>query len=148
VQWRFEEFTAVWEHRHYAANRNEKARLGAYFYGTKGVMHIGWLDGATFYPRKSSQEEIHVDHGLHKPDWHNIPELWADFTDAIEAKKLPASDIETGHLSTNLSLLGMLSLKLGRSVAWDGGKEVCIGDPEANKLLRREYRAPWNYPEA
>ena len=42
----------------------------------------------------------------------------------------------------------MLSYKLGRSVQWDGEKEMCVGDAEANKLLRREYRKPWVYPEA
>ena len=41
----------------------------------------------------------------------------------------------------------MLSYKLGRSVTWDGGRERCLGDPEADKLLRREYRKPWVYPE-
>ena len=50
-------------------------------------------------------------------------------------------------LSTNMSLLGMLSLKLGRSLRWDGQEEVVTDDPEANKLLRRRYRAPWKYPE-
>jgi hypothetical protein len=55
-------------------------------------------------------------------------------------------DIEIGHHSTTMSLLGMLSYKLGRSVKWDGVKEECPGDVEANKLLRREYRAPWKYP--
>jgi hypothetical protein len=43
-------------------------------------------------------------------------------------------------------LLGMLSYKLGRSVQWDGEREVIIGDPEANQLLSREYRKPWVYP--
>jgi hypothetical protein len=47
-----------------------------------------------------------------------------------------------------MSLLGMLSLKLGRSVEWDGEREVCIGDPQANRMLRRENRKPWVYPEA
>ena len=41
----------------------------------------------------------------------------------------------------------MLSLKLGRSLEWDGDKEQVVGDDEANRLLRREYRKPWNYPE-
>ncbi len=40
-----------------------------------------------------------------------------------------------------------LELKLGRSVDWDGDKGHIIDDEEANALLRREYRAPWNYPE-
>jgi len=35
----------------------------------------------------------------------------------------------------------------GRSIAWDGTKEEIVGDPEATRLLRRPYRAPWVYPE-
>ena len=46
-----------------------------------------------------------------------------------------------------MSLLGMLSMKLGRSIKWDGDKETVIGDEDANKLLRRDYRQPWVYPE-
>ncbi len=46
-----------------------------------------------------------------------------------------------------MSLLGMLSLKLGRSVAWDGENNTILGDEEACQLLRRDYRGPWEYPE-
>jgi hypothetical protein len=84
---------------------------------------------------------------LHKPDDQNIPELWADFLQAIKQGRRPVCDIEIGHRSTSLSLLGMLSLKLGRSISWDGDKEEAIEDAEANASLRREYRAPWVYPE-
>jgi hypothetical protein len=54
--------------------------------------------------------------------------------------------IEIGHRSTNCSLLGMLSMKLGRSVQWDGEKELILNDSPANKLLSREYRKPGQYP--
>jgi predicted dehydrogenase len=148
VQFDYDSFTAVWEHRRYAANNAEKHPVGIYFYGTEGTMHIGWRnDGATFYPRASSREPVNVLPELHKPDDQNIPELWADFLAAIKEKRLPVCDIEIGHRSTSLSLLGMLSLKLGRSIAWDGEKETCPGDPEASGLLRRDYRKPWVYPE-
>jgi hypothetical protein len=40
-----------------------------------------------------------------------------------------------------------LSLKIGRSIKWDGEKEIIIGDPEANRLLHRKYRKPWVYPK-
>jgi len=147
VQWEFDSFSAVWEHRHYAGNRSEKARLGAYFYGEEGIMHIGWLDGATFYPRRGNKDPIHKEPQLRGDDNHNIPGLWADLVDSIEKDRRPVCDIEVGHLSTNLSLLGMLSLKLGRGIEWDGEREVCVDDAEANQLLRREYRDPWEYPE-
>jgi predicted dehydrogenase len=149
VHFQFESFTAVWEHRRYAGNNAEKHPLGIYFYGTEGTLHIGWRgDGTTVYPRAGSREPVNVPPQLHLPDHQNIPELWADFLDSIQAKRRSVCDIEIGHRSTSLSLLGMLSLKLGRSVRWDGEKEICLDDPEANKLLTREYRAPWKYPEA
>jgi len=148
VYWEFDGFTAVWEHRRYAGNNAEKHPLGIYFYGTAGTLHIGWRgDGTTFYPVGRNKEPVNVPPQLHEPDSQNIPELWADFLQSIKAGTRSVCDIEIGHRSTSLSLLGMLCLKLGRSVEWDGEKEQCPGDPEANKLLRREYRKPWVYPE-
>jgi predicted dehydrogenase len=142
----FESFTAVWEHRLFAGHRNENHQFGCYFYGTEGIFHMGWIDGWTFYPRKEGQSIIHADSQLHQPDSQNIPELWDNFLDSIDTGKLPGCDIEIGHRSTNMSLLGMLSMKIGRAVEWDGEKELVIGDEEANQHLKREYRGPWEYP--
>ena len=83
-----------------------------------------------------------------QPDDQNIRELWADFLDAIRTGRKPVSDIEEVHWSTNVALLGMLSYKLGRSLTWDGAKEECVGDAEANQLLVRPYRQGWEYPAA
>ena len=147
----FESFTAVWEHRQYAANRAEKTHpdqaVGCYFYGTEGTLHIGWLDGWTFYPSDKNKQVIHEDAQLHEPDQQNIKELWADFAQSIRSGRRSTCDIEIGHRSTTMSLLGMLSLKTGRSVLWNGEKEVIVGDDYANSLLRREYRKPWLYPK-
>ncbi len=141
--------TVTWEHRQFAGNPAEKAEsVGCFFYGTRGTFHMGWQKGWTFYPLGRGEQEIHEEPQLNQPDDQNIKQLWADFLDAIETGRRPISDIEEIHLSTNLSLLGMLSYKLGRSVRWDGQKEVCVGDAEADKLLRREYRQPWIYPGA
>lgn len=148
----FESFSVSWEHRRFGANNAEKTHtsqaVGCYFYGTEGTFHLSWLDGWTFYPTDPKKTPLHQDAQLHQPDAQNIKELWADFLAAIQSGKRPLCDIETGHRSTTMSLLGMLSLKLGRSVRWDGEKEEIVADPEANKLLRREYRGPWKYPEA
>ncbi len=143
----FEGFTATWEHRLYAGTENEKGEnVGVYFHGTKGIFHMGWRKGWTFYGRGG--KVLSEPAQLNKPDDQNIRELWADFLDAIEKKHRPVCDIEIGHRSTNMALLGMLSLKLGRSIQWDGEKEMCVGDDEANALLARKYRAPWEYPKS
>jgi len=148
----FENFTVSWEHRRFAANNAEKTDpqqpVGCYFYGTNGTFHMGWLDGWTFYPTDSKQPAIHEEARLHQPDSQNIKELWSDFLSSIKSSRRPVSDIEEIHYSTNVSLLGMLSYKLGRSIQWDGAKELVVGDAEANRLLSRKYRGPWEYPAA
>jgi predicted dehydrogenase len=142
----FENFTAVWEHRQFAGNGPEQPSIGCCFYGTKGTFHMGWRDGWTFYPDDSKKSVIHQDSELQEPDGHNLKLLWADFLSAIETGARPVADIEIGHQATTLSLLGMLSLKLGRSVRWDAEAGRIMDDDEANRLLVREYRAPWTYP--
>jgi predicted dehydrogenase len=143
----FEGFTACWEHRQFAANNAEKGEsVGCYFYGTEGTFHMGWQDGWTFYPADPGKAPIHQAPKLNQPDDQNIKELFADFLDAIKTGRRPVSDIEEIHLSTNMSLLGMLSLKIGRAIQWDGEKESAIGDAEAEKLLSRPYRKGWEYP--
>jgi predicted dehydrogenase len=147
AQFEFESFTAVWEHRQFAGNNAEKGEnVGCYFYGTNGTFHQGWQKGWTFYPTNSQAAVQHQDPQLHDPDSQNIKELFADFLSAIKSGKRPVSDIEVAHRSTNMSLLGMLSLKLGRSLTWNGNEEVVVGDDEANRLLARDYRKPWEYP--
>jgi hypothetical protein len=39
-----------------------------------------------------------------------------------------------------------LSMRLGRSLAWDSVKGEVKNDPEANRLLKRPYRSPWVHP--
>jgi len=149
ASYEFENFTVSWEHRQFAGNGAEKGEnVGCYFYGTKGTFHMGWKQGWTFYPSGRGGKEIHEDPQLNLPDQQNIKGLWGDLLECIETGRKPVCDIEEIHYSTNLSLLGMLSYKLGRSVKWDGQNERCIADPEANKLLSRQYRKPWVYPEA
>ena len=40
-----------------------------------------------------------------------------------------------------------MSMKLGRTLAWDEAKGRVIDDHQANHDLRRPYRAPWTHPE-
>ena len=146
VNFAFEDFTAVWEHRQYGGNDAEKHNVGCYFYGTEGTLHLGWLDGWTFYPTKKSAQIVHEEPQLHEPDQQNIPELWANFLTSAKTGDLPVCDIEKGYHATNMCLLGMISHQLNRSVAWDVGTGSIPSDPEANQLLSRVYRNPWTYP--
>ncbi|TWT89559.1 Gfo/Idh/MocA family protein [Neorhodopirellula pilleata] len=146
--YQFESFTATWEHRKFAGSRPGQPSVGCYFYGTEGTFHMGWRDGWSFFPADSRKQVIHEKSQHKEPDGHSIDLLWADFTNAIESKSRPTCDVQIGHDATNMSLLGMLSYKLGRSIEWDGEKEQIVGDAEANAMLKRPYRGPWVYPDA
>jgi hypothetical protein len=72
---------------------------------------------------------------------------WVDFLKAIDNRSRPIADIEQGHISSASCILANLALQLGRTLEWDPATGSVAGDPEANQLLRRPYRAPWIHPE-
>ena len=41
------------------------------------------------------------------------------------------------------AFIALIAFLVNRPVKWDPVKEEIVGDPEASKLLGREYRAPW-----
>ena len=56
------------------------------------------------------------------------------------------ADIEQGYISSASCILANMSQQLGRTLTWDPEKHQITGDDEANKLLKRPYRAPWTHP--
>ena len=148
VVYDFEDFTCTWEHSQLNGRPTSKSEnVGVYFHGTEGTFHMGWQGGWTFYPSNKNKEIIHEAAKLNLPDQQNIDLVWADFLSSIKSKKLPFADIEKGHRATNMCLLGMASLKAGKSLDWDGQKEIITNDKSANKFLEREYRKGYKYPK-
>jgi len=69
-----------------------------------------------------------------------------NFLDAVDKRTLPIADIEQGHISTASCICANLSMKLGRPLVYDPKTRKFVGDDEANQLLRRPYRKPWERP--
>lgn len=145
---RFPRLTVHWEHRQYAGHNAEKTEsVGCYFYGTKGTLHLGWKQGWTFFPLNPKESPRQVPAQLDEPDGQNIRAVWTDFLAAIATGRPAACAIDEIFPASNAVLLGMLSLKLGRSVAWDAARQQIPDDPAARALQRRAYRAGWEYPK-
>lgn len=70
-----------------------------------------------------------------------------NFLDCIKDGKNPNGDIEIGHLSSSLSHLGNIASKTGKGFMFDPKAEKVIGDEQANKFVRREYREHWGTPK-
>ncbi len=147
VVYDFEDFTCTWEHSILNGRPTQKSEnVGVYFHGTEGTFHMGWINGWTFYPKDKNKEVIHQDAQLNMPDQQNIDLVFADLLKSIKSKELPFADIQKGHRATNMCLLGMAALKAGKSLDWDGQKEIITNDIDANKYLSREYRKGYGYP--
>ena len=43
--------------------------------------------------------------------------------------------------------LANISYRLGRTLHFDANQYGCVGDAEANRMFRREYRKPFVVPE-
>jgi len=67
-----------------------------------------------------------------------------NFLECVRSRRDPISDLEGGHRVATACHLANLSLRLGRKLRWDGGRETVLADPEAEALLERPYRAPWD----
>lgn len=67
----------------------------------------------------------------------------ANFLRCVKNREKPFADAEEGHFSSIPGHLMNISWRVGRKLQWDGQREVIAGDSEANALLSRSYRAPW-----
>jgi hypothetical protein len=51
--------------------------------------------------------------------------------------------VEVGHRSCSVCLLGHIAMQLGRRLRWDPVAERFVGDAEADRMLGRPMRSPW-----
>jgi predicted dehydrogenase len=114
---------------------------------TKWIGADGWLIiGESGF--ECSKEDLTVfknlPDDLRKVKLYESPGHVRNFLDCVKSRKPTAAPVETGHHSTIPGHLGYISMRTGRKIRWDAGKEEIIGDDDAGKLLAREYRAPWH----
>jgi predicted dehydrogenase len=156
----FGNLQVVWSHRSYGDAPDPAYPWGATFYGDKGTLRAGVM-GYDFTPIAKGDTPIHEDVTYEYEQFpedrtekdlerHVAPAIrvhMKDFLSCISSRKTPVADIEQGYMSTTACILANLSMRLGRSLEWDHAKGVVVRDDEANRLLRRPYRAPWVHPE-
>lgn len=151
----------VWQHRTWGQAPDPKYPWGATFYGDQGTLKAS-VHSYDFTPHGKQQgEPVHRDVTLELEEYpedktekdlekHVAPAIrqhLRDFLAAVDSRGRPVADIEQGHISTTSCILANLSMQLGRTLAWDGANHGVANDEEANRLLRRPYRAPWIHPE-
>lgn len=156
----FPELNAVWIHRTWGDPPDPKYPWAVVLYGEKGTLKAS-VNSYDFYPsgqQKAAQSgsalfeydkypEDETEKNLERHVASAVRGHMKNLLACIASREKPVADIEQGVISTVACILANLSMQLGRTLAWDPVKREVIGDPEANKLLRRPYRAPWQHPE-
>ncbi|MEM9656940.1 MAG: Gfo/Idh/MocA family oxidoreductase [Planctomycetota bacterium] len=141
VQFDFDDLPVMWRHRIWgAASYAPETDNGIFFYGEKETIFAtdrSW----TIIPRGKSGERMEFKAPSDLGGKH-----MAEFLAAVRQEGAASCDIEDAYRSTATVQLAMIALKSGRPIEWDEASDQIVNNPQAAKLLRREYRSPWVHP--
>jgi len=126
--------------RHWCTNDEQGIEVGNVFYGSKGYMLIRHYDAyETYLGRDREPGPSRKEEGNH----------YANFIRAIRSRKTSEQNgpVESVHYSSALAHLANISFRLGRRLEFDPQRERFTADPEADRMLSRDYRTPFVVPE-
>ena len=69
--------------------------------------------------------------------------IYGDFIHCVKTREKPFRDIELAVNSSAVSHLGNIAYALKRTLKWDPVRQEFPGDEEANRLVDRARREPW-----
>jgi hypothetical protein len=133
------DFVLTWSQPPDGGDLLPERKHGMTFYGEDGQYRTSF-GGQAFYrdgkeaplPREPRDANVPSSPG-HLEDW----------LASIRSRQLPIADVEIGHRTTSICLLGNIALWTGRKLFWDWKEERFVDDSLANALLRRDFRAPY-----
>jgi predicted dehydrogenase len=118
---------------------NKKNRQGVFFEGTDGWVYVKrrFIDAQpkSLLTSIISPNEIH----LYRSNNHK-----ANFLNCIRTRSETVAPVEIGHRSNTVCVLGYIAMLLRRKLKWNPQREQFINDDQANRMLTRPMRSPWN----
>jgi predicted dehydrogenase len=147
-------------HRYYNSRGEWDQPNGIAFYGTEATIYaerIGW----EIFPEPDTQIAGRRNQNADAPSppprkrapsvkrmWENVEEPTKahalNFVECVRSRKTPNADIEIGHRSTSMALLGNIAMRTGKKLHWDAKKEDFIGASDASAMLSRTLRKPYD----
>ncbi len=144
VTWEFPSWLCVYENRVLNAQSMFGQGYGILFHGTDGTLFVD-RSRYRLFPERKGRGEAAVDRTEPeegKSSNNHSLSHWENFLACIRSRGRPVSDIEEGHRSTAMALLGNVAYRSRQRVDWDPVMET-TNNKEARPYLRREYRRPW-----
>jgi len=113
--------------------------------GSKGVRFDGdegWLqltDGGEI----TGEPKSLLSQSVPRVHWAVMSGHVRDFLDCIKSRKQTRSNPEVSHRVRTICHCANIGLRLGRKVVWDLKAERFVDDEQANRMLSRVPRPPW-----
>lgn len=145
----FGNFGILWDHTigiygaQYKSRPHGVAFIGEY--GTLVADRGGWE--VIVETKSTSAKEGLVDLHFPRVTTPGLDLHVANFLDCLKSRNKPNCDIEIGAHIARFSQMGNIAYRLGRKIEWDPEKQEFRNDPEANALIKAQYRAPWSLPK-
>jgi hypothetical protein len=116
--------------------------VGNLFLGGNGWM---WLDGSGFKIYKGEGSELATQEKSAGAEVAQQQAHVANFIAACRSRNIKDlhCDVAIGATSAAVCHLATISYRVGRKIFWDDAQGRCVNDPEADKLIARDYRKPY-----
>lgn len=112
---------------------------GAVFVGSRGIMLCGAAGGANqIYSSDSGSAKETPAVVIPRSSGHH-----RDWIDAIKGGPAASSNFQYGARLTEIVLLGLVALRTGEVIHWDGARMEATGVPQAGELIHESYRDGW-----
>jgi len=115
--------------------------MGAKWIGERGWI---WVDRSGFMTEPAGLRNERI--GPNEVRLYRSRDHYQNFLDCVRTRALTIASCEAAHRSASVGHLGVIAIETGRKILWDPATETIIGDPDAEKLLSRAYRKPWQLP--
>lgn len=112
---------------------------GAVYHGDKDKLTV-WVGDSQVYTEKKAVEFQKPPGGV---EVYKSPGQYEDWFLGIKTGKKTIMNIEAAVAVSNLTILGNLSLILGRKLRWDAKAQEIVGDEQARRLMSRPQRYPY-----
>ena len=113
---------------------------GAVYHGDKDKLVV-WVGDSQVYTEPKAVNFKKPPGGV---EVYRSPGHYEDWFNGIKTGARTIMNIEAAVATANLTVLGNLSLILGRKLHWDPVKQEIIGDEQARRMISRPQRYPYH----
>lgn len=144
VHFEFEACPVVWRHRIWGATEyRPEVNNGIFFYCEKETIFATdtkWM----IIPNGKDAEPI-VHEAIVKGD-DLVTQNVGDFVKSVRSRQQPGVKPADAFQSTATVQLAMIAYETASTVRWDAQRNEITDNPAGVRLLKRDYRHPWQHP--